>query len=368
MSIFDVLRSSISGTFSGASGASMILAGSSGKKAGTGGDPAQKIQQILNTAKLDANRQQIMSAASLRIRGIAQGLVEPKEIWEKTAGFLTLTGQPFTYSVDQSGQVEVQPQSTDDLSFVTPGQRTFMRKALERLDEVRIAVDTVNTKANLRNKLSGAVDRIKELQQFSPPQEQWERDFNLYRKLGQPVMIGLTSSGDLKAIDQLNSNFDYVEDPTKRAILQNASRDLKNILSGAKSATENWHYAALGNKVEGDDYYLDVDQNNEVVVRRNTERRSVSTTQPAYQQTGTADYHIIPEFLKATREDQNIFKADWERQAAEHIQNKTPFHLELVGGFVTVRATDYTSARRQDLLDFTSGRTKIAQATINLLT
>jgi hypothetical protein len=351
------------------SAASTILKGSSANtKAGAGGNPAEKIQQILNQAKQDANRQKIMSAVSLRIRGIAQGLVQPKDVWEKTAGFLTLTGQPFTYSVDQAGQVEIQPQSTDDLSFVTPGQRNSMRTALQRLDEVRTSVDTLNTKANLRNKLSGAVNRIKELQQYSPPQEQWERDYNLYSKLGQPVLIGLTPQGELKATDQLNSNFDYIEDPTKRAILQQASTDLKNILTGKKSATENWHYAALGNKLEGDDYYLDVDDSNEVVVRRNTDTRSVSATQPAYQQTGETDYHIIPEFLKTTRADRNIFKANWETQAADFIQNKTAFHLELIGGMVTVRATDYTSARRQDLLDFTSGRTKIAQATINLLT
>ncbi len=367
MSIFDSLISSVSGNFNRSSGVTTILNGGSSRKLGTGGDPAAKINQILENAKLDNNRQQIMRGAALRIRGIAEGTVAPKEVWEKVAGFLAQTGQPFTYSVSQAGEIEIQQQSVDDLSFVPLGQRPSMRAALQRLDEVRKEVDTINTKANLRNRLLDAVDRIGKLQQFAPPDAQWERDFNLYRKLGQPVMIGLNPSGDVRAINQLNSNFDYVEDPNKRLLLQNASRDLNSILKGEKSATETWHYSALGNKIAGDDYFLDVNDSNQVVVRRNTAKRGVSTTQPAYQQTGQADYHIIPDFLKVSREDNNIFKADWERQAADMILSKKPFHLDAFGGGVIVRPTDYNSARRLDLLDFNGARTRIGQATINIL-
>lgn len=362
MSIFSPLISA----FGGSAGSTPSILGG-GKLSSPGRNAAAKIQQTLDEAKFDANRQRIMAAAELRIRGIAEGTIQPRAEWEKVAGFLAITGQPFTYSVDRQGQVQVQPQSRDDLSFVPNGQREKMRAALQRLDEVRQQVDTVTTKATLRTKLQIAVARIDDMQRFSPPQDQWERDFQTIKSTGRPVIVGLGPEGDLRAINQLDSNFDYVQDREKRAILQQAGRELDNILNGVSAATKSWQYEALGNKSAGDDYFLDVDQNNEVVVRRNKEKRGGSSVLPLFQQSGRADYHIIPEFLKETREDSRIFKADWEREAAALFQAKRPFHLELVGDRVVVRETNFASARRQDLLNVQANAQKNAQAILDIL-
>lgn len=363
MSIFSPLISSLGGSVGKTSS---ILSGS-GKLSSPGQNAAAKIQRTLDEAKFDANRQRIMASAELRIRGIADGTIQPKAEWEKVAGFLAITGQPFTYSVDRSGQIQVQPQSRDDLSFLPPGQQRRMSAALERLDQVRQQVDTVNTKATLRTKLQFAVARVDDMARFAPPQDQWERDFQTIKSTGRPVMIGLGPEGDLRAINQLESNFDYVEDPGKRALLQQAGRELENILNGTSSATKDWQFEALGNKLSGDDYFLDVDQNNEVVVRRNREKRGGSSVLPLFQQTGGRDYHIIPEFLKESREDRRIFRAEWEREAAALFQAKRPFHLELVGDRVVVRETNFASARRQDLLEQANNPTRNAQAILDIL-
>lgn len=370
MSLFSPLISAISGQSSNASlsGASQILgAGTTAGKLGSGSNAVANIQRTLDAAKSNANKQQIMAAVSLRIQGIAQGLVQPQEVWEKVAGFLTLTGQPFTYSVDDAGQVDVQPQSLEDLSFVNNGQREAMRQALERLDVVREKVDTVTTKANLRNTLFGAVARLAEMERHAPPKEQWERDFQVIKSTGRPVLVGLSPEGNLRAFDQLNSNFDYVEDPNKRAILQRAGTELQNIINGDRSATESWQFEALGNRLQGDDYFLDVDENNAVVVRRNKDRRGQSSTLPLFQQSGSSDFHIIPEFLKSSREDSRIFKESWEEQATALYQAKKPFHLELVGDRIVVRQTDFTSARRADLLNINTGNAKVGQSIVNII-
>lgn len=369
MSLFSPLLSAITGSYSGTSGATTILsAGTQHNKLGSGTSAIANIQRTLDAAKNDAGKQQIMAAVQLRIQGIVEGLVEPREIWEKVAGFSAISGQPFTYSVDSAGQVEVQSQTVDDLSFVNPGQREAMRAALNRLDEVRSAVDTVVTKANLRSTLQGAVAAIDNMELQAPATEQWQKDFQTYKNLGRPVLVGLDPSGNLRAINQLESNFDYVEDPAKRLKLQEAGRELENILNGTTSATKSWHYSALGNKLEKDDYFLDVNDQNEIVVRRNRDRRGVSAVLPLYQQAGDSDFHIIPEFLKARPEDDRIFKASWEREAAALIQAKKPFHLEIQGDRVIVRETNFATIRRLDILNsVTGGAAKVGQATVNIL-
>lgn len=368
MSLFSPLLSAVSGTFT-ASGASDILKGSTAqKKLGSGTNAVANIQTTLDQAKYAANKQSIMAAVQLRIQGISEGTIEPQDVWEKVAGYLTITGQPFTYNVDEAGQVEVTAQSLDDLSFANPAQQGSMRRALERLDEVRLAVDTVNTKGTLRNKLLDAVERITDLELHAPANEQWEKDFNLYKGIGRPVMLGLDAEGNVTAVDQLESGFDYVEDASKRAILQQAGRDLENILNGTKSATETWHYAALGNRTDGDDFFLDVDENNEVVVRRNQSRVGFTGARPAYQQTdATENYYVIPDFLKPSEEDDNIFRDRWEEEAATFILSKKPFHIELVGDRIVVRETSYVTMHRMNLLDLTESQKAIGQARVNIL-
>lgn len=368
MSIFSTLQSALTGNFSRGSGASTILQGGIGRnRLGSGTDAVANIQRTIDEAKYNAGKQQIMASVSRRIQGIAEGVIEPKEVWEKVAGFLAITGQPFTYSVSDAGEVEVTAQSLDEPGSIRPDQQRAMGAALQRLDEVRQQVDTVVTKGNLRTRLISAVGRIGELEQYSPAKEQWERDFQTIKQTGRPVLVGLDAEGNLKAINQLESNFDYVEDPDKRLALQQAGRDLQNILAGTKSATESWHYEVLGNKSEKDDYFLDVGDNNEIVVRRNKDKRGISGARPLYQQNLLEDFHIIPDFLKSSESDNRIFKANWEREAASLIQAKRPFHLEIVGDRVVVRETNFASARRQDLLNLTSGNQKIGQATVNIL-
>ncbi|MEQ8441528.1 MAG: hypothetical protein RIM33_03020 [Alphaproteobacteria bacterium] len=368
MSLFSPLSNAVLGKLSAISGASTILgSGVSSNRLASGNNALANIQATLDQAKTNAGKQQIMASVQLRIQGIAEGIVEPKEIWEKVAGFLTLTGQPFVYSVDDQGQVEIQEQSLDTVANLPAGRRDKLRTALERLDEVRLAVDTVVTKGSLRNKLVGAVSRIGELENFAPAKEQWERDFQLTKSTGRPVLVGLDANGGLRAINQLDSNFDYVEDPEKRLVLQQAGRELQNILNGTGTATKSWQFEALGFKASGDDYFLDVNDENEVVVLHNTERRPASGARPLYQQNRNQDYHIIPSFLKPAPEDDRIFREKWEQEASALIQAKKPFHLDLVGDRIVVRETNFASVRRLDLLDTTSSTTRVAQATVNIL-
>lgn len=370
MSLFSPLLNSITGQFSGAGGASQILSGAgNNKKLATGSDSVANIHRTLDQAKADANKQRIAAAVSLRIQGIAEGTIQPQEVWEKVAGFLTITGKPFTYSIDDAGQVEVNAQDLNEPAFTNGNnQLEGFRQALNRLDQVRTDVDSVTTKATLRSLLQSAVSRIEDMERHAPPAEAWEQEFQTIKSTGRPALVGLSPNGDLRAIDQLAGNFDYVQDPGKRLKLQAAGRELSNILNGARSATEGWHFEALGNKLEGDDYFLDLNDSNEVVVRRNRDKRGVSSVRPLFQQTGETDLHIIPSFLKASPEDNRIFKQDWERQAAGFIQAKKPFHLEIQGDRIFARATDFAAIRRISLLDSVQGGpAKAGQALLNII-
>jgi|GEM_PF-905085 len=368
MSLFSPLTNAVTGQLTATSGASTILSsGLPGSSLRSRSDPIANIQATLDQAKNNAGKQQIMAAVQLRIQGIAEGLIQPQEIWEKVAGFLTLTGQPFTYSVDAQGQVEIQEQSQDTLAGLPAGRRDQLSAALQRLDEVRLAVDTVVTKGTLRNKLVSAVSRLGELEQFAPATAQWERDFQLIAQTGRPVLVGLDGDGNVSAINQLESNFDYVQDADKRLILQQAGRDLQNILDGTASATESWQFEVLGNKVEGDDYFLDVDENNNVVVHRNAERRPITSTLPLFQQNRSEDFHIIPSFLESSPEDDRIFRDEWEREASALIQANKPFHLDIIGDRVVVRETNFASVRRLDILNQTSSAAAAAQSAVNII-
>lgn len=370
MSLFSPLLSSITGQFSGASGASQILSGSaSNKKLATGADSVANIGRTLDQAKADANKQRIIASVSLRIQGIAEGTIQPQDVWEKVAGFLTITGQPFTYTVDDAGQVEVKAQDLNEAAFTNGNnQLEGFRQALTRLDKVRSDVDSVTTRATLRSLLQSAVARVEEMERHAPASEAWETEFQTIKGTGRPVLIGLSPEGDLRAIDQLAGNFDYVEDSNKRLKLQAAGRELANILNGSGTATEAWHFEALGNKLEGDDYFLDTNDANEVVVRRNRDKRGVSAVRPLFQQTGETDLHIIPTFLQSKPEDDRIFKADWERQAAGFIQAKRPFHLEIQGDRIFARETNFGSIRRIALLDSVQGgAAKAGQALVNII-
>ena len=348
-----------------ASGASQIITG--GNTSLQQGRAVANVSATLDAANADAGKQQIMAAVQLRIQGIVEGVITPQDTWEKVAGFLAITGQPFNYSVNDFGEVEVTPQTLDDLSFVPPGQQGQMRDVLERLGEVRQQSDERNTKIAFRETLRSAVGRIGEMQQFSPPQEQWERDFQVIKSTGRPVVVGLSPTGGLRAIDQLESNFDYVEDADQRLKLQTAGRDLENILAGTASATESWQFEVLGNKLEQDDYYLDLDENEEVIVRRNTDRRTVNGTDLLFRQTGN-DFYIIPEFLRESDSENRIFQESWEEQAAALIQDRKPFNIELIGDRVVVRETNFVSARRQDLLDFSQGQQDVGSALVSVIT
>ena len=366
MSLFTTLMSSVTGSFTNNSGAGAltILKGASATRS----NGVANVQTALDNAKYDAGRQQIMANVQLRIEAIVNEEVVPTDTWEKVAGYLALTGQPFTYTVSNAGEIEVNEQNVDNLSSLPVASQSKMRDALTRLDEVRAQVDETVTKANLRVRLIDAVNRVSQMELHSPPSALWETEFQTIKSTGRPVMIGLNADGEVRAINQLESNFDYVEDPDKRLILQEAGRKLTNILNGTATATETWQYEALGNQIEGDDYFLDVDDNNEVVIRRNTEkRRSATNFFAQFHANAGTDYHVIPEFLKT--ENTNIFKASWEEQAAAFIQAKTPFFLDLQGDTIVARQTNFVNMRRLDLLDAAgSYRQQTAQALVNLIT
>ena len=473
MSLFSPLSSAVTGgSWSGRSGASLILSGSgrSGASlilsAGNGADllasdsnAAASIQNIIDGAKVDAQRQQMMRSVSLRIQAIALGRIEPKAVWEKVAGYLTATGQPFTYTITDKAKVEIHAQvlqpvtvtdsgKVEEAQTARPGRRddmvralqltvtdtgevetheirpprreAAMRQALQRLDDIHEKVDALATKRTLRKRLIDAVDRIKEMDLYNgPAEEEWERDFQVIKSTGRPVLVGLDPDGHLRAIDQLESDFDYVEDPYKRLklmvaavqlhsmlkeksaleragerrrekksdytsvmhtlkstnkdlydIMKKNEKNLPDIMKKKNDNMEVWQKEVIEFWKNGDDYFLDVDENNKIVARRNKDTRRMSTAQRWLQESKVGnkkkehmsaaevwfvehvgvDYYVIPEFLKESRADAPTFNERWEETAMDKMKNKTPFHLALIGDRVYVRETTFVSAFTAELL------------------
>ena len=89
------------------------------------------IRRTLDEAGAEANRQRIIRAAVTRLEAIRLELVTPQEVWETTAGFLMLTGQPFKLNVSATGEITVDAQVESDLAQ--------LRQALNDSEDLALA-------------------------------------------------------------------------------------------------------------------------------------------------------------------------------------------------------------------------------------
>lgn len=252
---------------------------------------ALNIRATLDAAGAKANAQQIIRSSLLRLQGVAQEVIQPGSEFEKVGGFLTLTGQPFKVIQDERGQLTAIAQSESDLREYTPSQQAQIRTALTELDDLISKQDLQDTKSDLLAEISFGAVRVAEMNQlFSPPQELWEMQFQNFKATGKPVKVALDANGQLQAVDILNHDFTEIENVNDRLKLVQARDQLAAILDGTQGATELWQFEALGNKLAGDDYFIDLDDNGDVVIRRNepefitpdflTEEQAVETTAP----------------------------------------------------------------------------------------
>lgn len=253
-------------------------------------NPTANLQATLNAADLELNRQQIIRSSLLRLQGVTQEVIQPANEFEQTGGFLTLTGQPFKVFFDDQGQIFAEAQRESSLSEYSTRQQELIKTALPQLEELIASQDLANTKSDLLAEISFGALRVAEMNElFSPPSDVWEFEYQALRDSGNPVKVGLDANGKLTAIDVLKHDFSEVENELDRLKLIAARNELSDILAGNKAATEPWQFLALGNKAEGDDYFIDLDESGNIVTLRNkadtitpeflTEDATVTTTE-----------------------------------------------------------------------------------------
>lgn len=332
---------------------------------------ANNIRATLDASGYEANRSQIINIALNRIRGIVQNVIQPSSEWETKAGYLTSTAQPFKLIVTSSGKITTDAQVESDLFEYSVRDREKLKKAIGDLKDIASQVDLQNTKDNLRYTLQAANLKAADMEDnYFPANTKWEKDFNLYRSLGQPVKLSLDSDGNVVAVNQLDHDFMEVEDDTKRQKLQQASFDLKLILQGKKSATESWQYSALGYKSEGQNYFLDTDENGDVVVRQNQDVKKSTSIIPSWIRDtigySPTEFYNVPDFLKTKPEDRISYKESWQKDAIDLYQAKKPFYLDVVGGKIVAKENNYVNVLRESQRA-TQATDPLLQARLNLL-
>lgn len=296
------------------------------------------IQTTLGNSDFQATQQVIFSSALNRLEGIRQGIVQPNpdREWEVVGAYLAATGQPFKLQIDQSGQLNVQAQAESSLSEYSEAQQLGILNAIQSFDKIAQQVDLQETKEGFLGKFSEAQTKLVLLEQHFPAEAQWEKDFKLYKEMGVPVQIGLNSTGEIVALNQLEHDFSDIENVDDRLKLIQARNDLQNILDGNKSATEGWHYTVLGNKSDNSDYLLGLDSDGNIEIRNNLHRSTPSSNRTLA--------HIIPSFLK--EETPLGATAQWQEDAAALYRAKKPFYFDFdqSGTNIVAQQIDLTHA------------------------
>lgn len=278
------------------------------------------IQATLDSIKIDATKQQIFRSAINRLEGIRQGLIEPTAEWETTAGYLQLTGQPFKLYVDERGQLQVLAQAEDGLPDHNTAQKTMVVRAMEEFQQYAEAIDLKNKKDELSGKLAYGVLRLLEMEQHAPAEELWEKSFKLYESMGHPVKLALDAKGELTAVNQLEHDFSDVENADDQLKLITARDKLARILKGESSATEIWEITALGYHIDKEEYFLDLDDNGDVVIKSNALRDPL-TGQVSIK-------NIMPDFLETSEDDIPATTAKWQEDAMAFYEQQRGFYFD----------------------------------------
>lgn len=283
---------------------------------------AQNIRATLDDARLEALRQNFYVGVTNQLEGIRQGLVQPREEWELVGGFLQAQGTPFKIIVD-GAEPRIVAQSDTDLAEFAETQRVQLRRAFTELETLFQREDEIRTKINLNVTLANAADRLEAIRQFSPAQAAWEFEAKSLISTRTPFQIALDANGNITLRDQTEDLF--LDRPAlDRAKLTAAVDEWERILEGTSPATETWQFQALGNTQDGEDFFLDLDDAGNIVVKRNSFE------------------NILPAFLEVP--DGAVEGAtQWQRDALELYRQGKGFYLDFdaSGRNIVVKENNY---------------------------
>lgn len=309
-------------------------------------DAAQNVRATLDNARLEAVRQNFYVGVTNQLEGIRQGLVEPREEWELVGGFLQAQGTPFRIIIDGQ-EPRIVAQADSDLSEFAETQRTQLRAAFDELDTLFQREDEVRTKIDLNVTLANAADRLAAIKQFAPAQAAWEFEAKSLISTRTPFQIALDANGNVTLRDQTEDLF-LDRDARDRAKLSEAVDQWERILDGSLAATETWQFQALGNTQDGDDFFLDLDDAGEIVVKRNSFD------------------NILPDFLEVS--DGAVEGATpWQRDALDLYRQGIGFYLDFdaSGRNIVVKENNYINV--SGLTDPDRIRDGAGNALLNLL-
>lgn len=307
-------------------------------------DAAQQIKATLDAAKVKSSYQQYYSGIANQLEGIRLGVVKPKEDWELTAGYLQAQGTPYRVGIDEKGKPKITAQIDDKFEGRSAIQAKRLKDAIGQLDDVFKQYDEQQTKYNLNYKLAQAVDRLNQMQNYySPPKANWEFEARRMYQTGTPFQIALDAKGNVTVVDQSKELFSdrSVVDRNK---LRQAVSDWNQIKAGTKSATELWQYEALGNKSEGTDFYIDLNDAGKIVLKRNNYN------------------NVVPDFLKVDNIEEVSFSANWQKQALDLYKEGKGFYLDFDGSGknIVAKANNYINiSGLTDLQQLTSNNTQL---------
>jgi hypothetical protein len=289
------------------------------------------INNTLNLAGAKAQQQQIISIALRRLEGIRQDVIAPNEEWEKTAAFLSFSGQPFKLTLDDGGSIVIDAQVESKLVEYSIAQRGQIQRGIESLNDVFANVDKASTKEGLRTKLDYAIVRVANMRLHFPAKDKWEHDFKFQEILGNPVKIQLNSNGDLIAENQLNSDFSNYEGGD-RIKMQQAASKLKSIMKGDAVATELWQHTAMAYRQSKDDYFLSLDDSGNIKILQNKKIDDVT-----------------PDFLKASDDDKVTSPIKWIQDAINLYEQEKSFFLDFdpSGQNLVVRENNFINVTGQ---------------------
>lgn len=298
-----------------------------GKRGGT-----SAIQSIIDSAGVQASRQQFFNNVAMRIEALRTGQIEPSEDWEKVAAYLSTKGQPFVVGVDAKGQVTVDAQADTDLGRFNEAEKTKLTNAFAELDEMARRIDA-NTKnqawVDQLENVPAILDSMREW--ATPPDSGWQTDAMVLQKAGIPFKVVLSEKGELTVVDQTKSRF-FDTPPAEQRVMFQAIDVVKNTLKTGFSDGSAWAALAQVYQEDGKDYFLEIDS---------------ATMQPLVKR-NDAD-SVVPKFLRTAPYPDIGADTPWKKAAAELIQQGKGFYLDIdTTGEIIVRAND---GRGVNLLD-----------------
>ena len=144
------------------------------------------------------------------------------------------------------------------------------------------------------------------------------------------------------------------------------SSKTEKVYDDIKAATELWQYSALGKRSSGEDYFLDIDDDGEVVIRANTAQITQTSILPSYlEDDAETEFHIVPEYLRDAG-NYDFYDNSWEEDAMGFYANKQPYYIDLSGSRPRAMVLDYNAIMLEDLLS-NDRAAQLRQAQVSLL-